>query len=95
MFLKSNDYTDIKFVKLEDLTTFCELELNLYKPYKKSHFDFDNFNGYNVNKKMIMEYFKLQYPYYHSLLMKNIPIDEFFYNLIINSKNLWKVDSKK
>jgi hypothetical protein len=92
MFLKSINNTNIKFVKLEDLTTFCELELNIHKRYEPSDFDFNNINGYGINKNMTMEYFKLQYPYHHSLLMKNIPIDEIFYNLIINSKSLWKVD---
>jgi len=100
MFLKSIDYPDIKFVKLEDLTEFCESELNLYKPYKPTDFDFSGVKqgvkrSFNINKNTTMDYLKLAYPYYYSTLMKNIPIDEFFYNLIINSKKLWKVENKE
>lgn len=95
MFLKSLEYTDINFVKLEDLTTFCELELNLYKPYIPGNYNFNNIGSYSVDKNTTMEYLKLQYPYYYSSLMKNIPIDDMFYNLIINSKNVWKVDGER
>jgi hypothetical protein len=96
MFLKSIDYPDIKFVKLEDLSMFCESELNLHKPYKPSNFDFNGLKGdFNIDKNMTMDYLKLVYPYYYSTLIKNIPIDEFFYNLIIDSKKLWKVENKE
>jgi len=90
MFLKSMDYTDIIFVKLEDLSAFCELELNYHKRYKLSNFDFSVINGFKITKNTCMEYVKLRYPYYYSSLMGNIPIDDIFYNLIINSNRLWK-----
>ncbi len=95
MFLKSMDYNDVKFVKLENLTTFCEWELNLHKPYESTEFDFSRSNGFQIDKNEAMDYLKLSYPYYYSSLMKNIPIDEFFYNLIINSDKLWKVEDNK
>jgi hypothetical protein len=94
MFLKVvNDYPDIQFVELENLSLFCDSIFTKHMEYNSTNYDFGEINrNFIITKDTCMDYLKLAYPEHYTKLMKGVVIEEFFYNMLINSKMLLSRD---
>jgi len=91
MYFQAVSNRHIEFVELKNLSLFSDKVLNLPKEWKKSEWDFEEMQ-YFPTKKHTMEYLKLVYPYHYSKLMKNVLIEEMFYDIIMNSNKVLSVD---
>jgi hypothetical protein len=90
MFLKVvKDYPDIQFVELENLSLFCDSIFTKRIEYDSTNYDFKEINrNFIITKDTCMDYLKLAYPEHYTKLMKGVVIEEFFYDMLINSKML-------
>jgi hypothetical protein len=90
MFLKVvKDYPDIQFIELENLSLFCDSIFTKRIEYDSTNYDFKEINrNFIITKDTCMDYLKLAYPEHYTKLMKGVVIEEFFYDMLINSKML-------
>jgi len=89
MFLKVvNNYPNIQFVELENLSLFCDSIFTKHIEYDSTNYDFGDIQNFSITKDNCMDYLKLAYPEHYAKLMKGVVIEEFFYNMLINSKML-------
>jgi len=95
MFLKVIiDYPNIEFVELENLSLFCDSIFTKHIDYHTTNYDFKEINrNFIITKDTCMDYLKLVYPEHYTKLMKGVVIEEFFYNILINSKMLLTKDT--
>ena len=95
MFLKVIiDYPNIEFVELENLSLFCDSIFTKHIDSDLTNYDFKGINrNFTITKDTCMDYLKLAYPEHYTKLMKGVVIEEFFYNILINSKMLLSRDT--
>lgn len=95
MFLKViNGYLNIEFIELENLSLFCDSIFTKRIDFDLTNYDFKEINrNFIITKDTCMDYLKLAYPEHYTKLMKGVVIEEFFYNILINSKMLLTKDA--